>query len=74
VVSGEYEQVFPFDIYPVQLLKAVITQDIERMEQLGIYEVVEEDMALCEVVCTSKMPVQSILRDGLDLMREELGE
>ena len=73
VVSGEYEQVFPFDIYPVQLLKAVITQDIERMEQLGIYEVVEEDMALCEVVCTSKMPVQSILRDGLDMMRKELG-
>jgi Na+-transporting NADH:ubiquinone oxidoreductase subunit A len=43
------------------------------MENLGIYEVVEEDMALCEVVCTSKMPVQSILREGLDLMREELG-
>lgn len=73
VVSGEYEQVFPFDIYPVQLLKAAITQDIEKMEQLGIYEVVEEDMALCEVVCTSKMPVQSILREGLELMREELG-
>ncbi len=73
VVSGEYEQVFPFDIYPVQLLKAVITQDIERMENLGIYEVVEEDMALCEVVCTSKMPVQSILREGLDMMRKELG-
>ncbi len=46
------------DIYPVYLLKAVLAQDIDRMEQLGIYEVVPEDMALCEFVCTSKTPVQ----------------
>lgn len=73
VVTGEYEEVFPFDIFPVQLIKAIMTNDIERMENLGIYEVVEEDFALCEVVCTSKTPVQATVRKGLDLMREELG-
>lgn len=74
VVTGEYEKVFPFDIYPVQLLKSIMVSDIEAMENLGIYEVVEEDMALCEVVCTSKIPVQQVLRDGLDLMLKELGD
>lgn len=73
VVSGEYEQVFPFDIFPVQLIKAIMTNDIEAMESLGIYEVVEEDFALCEVVCTSKIPVQETVRKGLNLMKEELG-
>lgn len=73
VVTGQYEEVFPFDIYPVQLIKAIITNDIEAMENLGIYEVVEEDFALCEVVCTSKSPVQKIVREGLDMMKAELG-
>lgn len=73
VVSGQYEEVFPFDIYPVQLIKSIITNDIEAMENLGIYEVVEEDFALCEVVCTSKTPVQEIVRGGLDVMKAELG-
>lgn len=73
VVSGQYEEVFPFDIYPVQLIKSIITNDIEAMENLGIYEVVEEDFALCEVVCTSKTPVQEIVREGLDVMKAELG-
>ena len=59
------------DIYPVYLLKAVLAQDIDRMEQLGIYEVVPEDMALCEFVCTSKTPVQKILCDGIELMMKE---
>ncbi len=74
VVTGEYEKVFPFDIYPVQLLKSIMVGDIEAMENLGIYEVTEEDMALCEVVCTSKIPVQAVLRDGLNLMIKELGD
>lgn len=73
VVSGQYEEVFPFDIYPVQLIKAIMTNDIELMENLGIYEVVEEDFALCEVVCTSKIEVQKHVRQGLDLMKQELG-
>ncbi|MBO6522841.1 MAG: Na(+)-translocating NADH-quinone reductase subunit A [Balneolaceae bacterium] len=73
VVTGQYEEVFPFDIYPVQLIKAIMTNDIERMENLGIYEVVEEDFALCEVVCTSKIPVQETVRKGLALMKEEVG-
>ncbi len=73
VVSGQYDKVFPFDILPVFLLKAIITNDIEAMENLGLYEVVEEDFALCEVVCTSKTPVQKIVREGLDLMKQELG-
>jgi len=74
VVTGEYEKVFPFDIYPVQLIKSIMMKDIEAMENLGIYEVVEEDLALCEVVCTSKIPVQQTIREGLDLMMEELGD
>ena len=74
VVTGEYEKVFPFDIYPVQLLKSIMVKDIEAMENLGIYEVAEEDMALCEVVCTSKIPVQETLREGLDIMLDELGD
>jgi Na+-transporting NADH:ubiquinone oxidoreductase subunit A len=73
VVTGEYERVFPFDIFPVQLLKSIIIEDIESMEKLGIYELVEEDMALCEFVCTSKIPVQETLRKGLDLAKQELG-
>ena len=73
VMTGEYEKVLPMDIYPVQLLKAILVEDIDLMENLGIYEVAEEDMALCEFVCTSKTEVQSILRDGFDLMIKELG-
>ena len=71
VMSGQYEDVLPMDIFPVQLLKAIIANDFEGMEGLGIYEVVEEDLALCEFVCTSKQPVQSILRDGLEYIREQ---
>lgn len=73
VVTGEYEKVFPFDIYPVQLLKAIMVNDIEKMEQLGLYEVVEEDFALCEVVCTSKIPVQETVYKGLELLKSEVG-
>lgn len=72
VMTGQYEKVFPFDIYPVQLLKSAIVEDIDLMEQLGIYEVAEEDFALCEYVCTSKIESQSIIRDGIDLMIKEL--
>ncbi|MFT7248252.1 MAG: Na+-transporting NADH:ubiquinone oxidoreductase subunit A [Psychromonas sp.] len=68
VVSGQYEKVLPMNIMPVQLMKSIIANDVERMEALGIYEVVEEDMALCEFVCTSKIEVQKVLREGLDLM------
>ena len=71
VVTGQYEKVFPMDIYPVYLLKACLAQDIDRMEQLGIYEVAPEDMALCEFVCTSKTPVQFILSEGIELMMKE---
>ncbi len=73
VVTGQYEKVVPLDIYPVELLKACITKDIDKMEQLGIYEVLEEDFALCDYVCTSKQETQSILRNGLDLMIKEVG-
>ena len=60
------------DIYPMQLLKAILAEDIDKMEQLGIYEVVPEDFALCEYVCPSKIEIQTILRQGLDLIRKEL--
>ncbi len=72
VTTHEYDKVFPMDIYPVQLIKAIMVDDIDKMEQLGIYEVDEEDFALCEYVCTSKIDVQSIIRTGLDLMRKEM--
>ena len=71
VVTGQYEKVFPFDIYPVQLVKSILVNDIDRMEQLGIYEVGPEDFALCEYVCTSKIDVQNIVRNGLDVLRAE---
>lgn len=73
VVSGEMENVFPMDIYPEHLIKAILAQDIDKMIDLGIFEVVEEDMALCEFVSTSKVPVQKILRNGLNLMIQEVG-
>ena len=72
VVTGEYERVFPMDIYPVQLIKSVLAKDIDLMEKLGIYEVAPEDFALCEFVCTSKIDVQSIIREGLDYMIKEM--
>lgn len=72
VISGQYEKVVPMDILPVHLLKAILAEDIDQMEKLGIYEVVEEDLALCEFVCTSKIDVQEILRKGINLMVKEL--
>jgi len=71
VVTGQYDKVVPMDVLPVQLLKACIIEDVDMMEQLGIYEVIEEDLALCEFVCTSKIEVQEILRKGLDLIKKE---
>ncbi len=71
VVSGQYEKVLPMDVFPQHLMKAILANDIERMEGLGINELSEEDVALCEFVCTSKQPLQSILRKGLDMMREQ---
>lgn len=71
VVTGQYESVLPMDIYPVQLLKAIMAKDFDLMEGLGIYEVSEEDFALCEFVCTSKIDVQEIIREGLDYVRSQ---
>lgn len=71
VLTGQYDKVLPMNIYPVYLLKAILAKDIERMEQLGIYEVAEEDFALCEFGCTSKIDVQRIIADGLDYIRRE---
>ncbi|NLO03247.1 MAG: Na(+)-translocating NADH-quinone reductase subunit A [Bacteroidales bacterium] len=73
VLTGQYEKVVPMDILPVFLLKAIVADDIDNMEQLGIYEVIEEDFALCEYVCASKIKVQEILRKGINTMIKELG-
>ncbi|MCA1745009.1 MAG: NADH:ubiquinone reductase (Na(+)-transporting) subunit A, partial [Bacteroidales bacterium] len=73
VMSGQFEKVLPMDLLPEFLIKAILVDDIDKMEQLGIYEIVEEDIALCEFVDTSKMELQSILRKGIDLMVKELG-
>ena len=72
IMSGEYDKVFPMDIMPEYLIKAIIAGDIDRMEALGIYEVAPEDFALCEFVCSSKMELQRIVRVGLDMLRAEM--
>ena len=72
IVSGEYDKVFPMDIYPEYLIKAMIAGNIDRMEALGAYEVAPEDFALCEFVCTSKMPLQAIVRQALDNLKKEI--
>ncbi len=71
VVTGQYESVLPMDIYPQHLMKAIITNDFEKMEGLGLLELAEEDVALCEFACTSKQPLQSILKQGLEAMRDQ---
>ena len=73
VVTGEMEEVMPMDIYPMQLLKACMAGDIEKMESLGIYEVAPEDFALIDYVNTSKLEAQEVIRLGLDLMITEVG-
>ena len=72
VMSDVYGKVLPMDIYPVYLVKACLAGDIDKMEKFGIYEVLEEDLALCEYVCPSKIEIQSILSDGIDLMMKEM--
>jgi len=72
VMTGNFEKVFGWDIYPMQLIKAILIEDIDLMERLGIYEVDEEDFALCEFIDTSKTEIQEIVRQGLDVMRKEM--
>ncbi len=72
VMTGQFEKVLPMDIYPLQLLKAILVEDIDLMENLGIYEVEPEDFALCEFIDTSKTEIQTILRKGLETMRKEM--
>lgn len=72
IMAGEYDSVFPMDIYAEFLIKAILAHDIEKMEQLGIYEVAPEDFALCEFIDTSKLELQKIVREGLDYLRKEM--
>lgn len=72
IMAGEYDSVFPMDIYAEFLIKAILARDIEKMEQLGIYEVAPEDFALCEFIDTSKLELQKIVREGLDYLRKEM--
>ncbi len=72
VMTGQYEKVFPMDIFPMQLIKACLAENIELMENLGIYEVDEEDFALIEFIDTSKTEIQHIIRSGLNLIRKEM--
>ena len=71
VFTGDMERVFPFDIYPLQLLKACIVGDVELMEKLGIYEVEPEDYALCEFIDPSKTEMQAVIREALEKLRKE---
>ncbi|WP_298479099.1 Na(+)-translocating NADH-quinone reductase subunit A [uncultured Maribacter sp.] len=73
VTTGSYEEVFPLDIFPMQILKACMYKDLDEMEALGMYEVAPEDFALTEFICVSKQPHQKIIREGLDLMLKEIG-
>lgn len=72
VMTGVLDKVFPMDILPIPLIKSIIIEDIDQMEQLGIYEVDEEDFALCEYISTSKIEMQDIVRNGLNMMRKEM--
>lgn len=72
IMSNEYDKVLPMDILPEYLIKSILAGDIDRMEQLGIYEVAPEDFALCEFVCSSKVELQKIVRNGLDMLRAEM--
>ena len=72
VVNDTYGKVLPMDLYPVYLLKACLANDIDKMEKFGIYEVLEEDLALCEYVCPSKIYIQQIITDGIALMLKEM--
>lgn len=69
--TGSFERVFPFDIYPLQLIKACIVGDVELQEKLGIYEVEPEDFALCEFIDPSKTEIQTIIREALEVLRKE---
>ena len=71
VMSDTYGKYLPMDIYPVHLIKACLANDLDKMENLGIYEVIEEDLALCEFVCPSKIEIQQVLRNGINLMMKE---
>ncbi len=71
VITGIYEKVLPMDVMPMQLIKSIMINDIDMMEKLGIYEVAPEDFALCEYVCPSKIEMQTIIREGLDVMKKE---
>ena len=72
VMSDIYSKVLPMDIYPIYLIKACLASDIDKMEKFGIYEVIEEDLALCEYICPSKIEIESILSDGIALMMKEM--
>ncbi len=72
IMSGEYDKVLPMDILTEYLLKAIMSRNIDDMENLGIYEIAPEDMALCEYVDTSKLEIQKIVREGLDFLHKEL--
>ena len=71
VTNDLYEKYLPMDVYPVHLVKACLANDLDKMENLGIYEVIEEDLALCEFVCPSKIEIQQILRNGINTMIKE---
>jgi len=72
VMTGVYEKVLPMDIFPMHLFKAILAEDIDKMEALGIYEIIEEDVALCEYVCPSKTDIQEIVSKGIELMIKEM--
>lgn len=70
VVTGSYEEVLPMDILPMHLIKSILANDYDGMESLGIYEVAEEDFALCEFIDVSKQDLQAIIRKGITMIRE----
>ena len=72
VPTGQYEKVMPQDTLPTQLLRALLVKDTVSAQELGCLELHEEDLALCEFICTSKTPVTKIIRDGLRALRKEM--
>lgn len=72
VQTGIYDKVLPMNIYPLYLIKAIMAGDIDKMENLGIYEILEEDVALCEFIDPSKNEWQATVSQGIELMIKEL--
>lgn len=71
VPVGAYESVMPLDILATQLLRALLTEDLDTAIELGCLELAEEDLALCTYSCPSKYEYGPVLRHVLTRIEKE---